>query len=154
MPEMRAAVFKLREAIDRNPLIHWMDPLARKLGLVELVHRVCNALEKDALAARAQAFCAFYDEHESDFRKLAEMLQDDASRYTLEKVLAYRKSYDMSVLKNVNVHPQYFQKNIFATVKDEVFVDGGAYLGDTIKSYLKNWGGGIQKNICLGTGCR
>ena len=100
---------------------------------------------------RYEEFTQYYDLHKQDFSKLFEMLEDDFSRHTLERVLAVWISRDTSQLKDVYVQPQYFQKDIFTPVNDEVFVDGGAYVGDTIDSFLKDFVGGyITKRYMLG----
>ena len=146
---------RIKFAMDHHPIIGWMDPLARKLGVVKFLHVVWDRLDKDANKASAEKFQAFYASHEQDIQRLSEMLEDDFSRYTLKKVLEFRKTFDRSVLKDVNIQPQYFQKDIFGPVKDEVFVDGGAYVGDTIESFMKFTGGGTKEymlgNLIAGT---
>ena len=86
--------------------------------------------------------------HETELGQLREMLADERSRYTLDKLLAFRRTSDRSLLKDIVIQPQYFQKDIFSPVEDEVFVDGGAYSGDTIESFIQSFaGGGIKGYI-------
>lgn len=40
------------------------------------------------------------------------------------------------------VSPQYFVQDILKPVENEVFVDGGAYIGDTILSFISEFGKG------------
>ena len=86
--------------------------------------------------------------HETELSQLREMLADERSRYTLDKLLAFRRTSDRSLLKDIEVQPQYFQKDIFGPVENEVFVDGGGYVGDTIESFIQSFaGGGIKGYI-------
>ena len=36
-------------------------------------------------------------------------------------------------------YPQYFRDDILERSEEEYFVDGGAYIGDTVKEFLKYW---------------
>ena len=142
---------RMKYAMDHHPVIGWMDPLARKLGVVKFLHVVWDVLDKNEHEAKAREFQAFYAAHEEELQRLTEMLEDYFSRYTLKKVLEFRKTYDRRVLRDVNVRPQYFQKDVFGPVEDEVFVDGGAYVGDTVKSFLRDFAGGYTKEYMLGS---
>lgn len=126
----------------------------RKLGIIHFLHILNEKITRGKTKEEGKKFQKFYEQHEREFKKLSEMLEDDFSRYTLEKVIEYRKTHKICVLKDIIVQPQYFQKDIFDFGKDEVFIDGGAYVGDTIQDFIKIWGGAIQSNLCLGAGCR
>ena len=144
---------RIKFFVDHYPSLQWIDALARKLKVDKIMNAVWDRQDKDEHVKRTAAFWAFYNQHEQEFRRVSEMLEDDFSRYTLEKVLQFRKTFDRSILKDVNVQPQYFQKDILSPAEDEVFVDGGAYVGDTVENFIKYFSGGvIQKNIFLGTG--
>lgn len=118
----------------------------RKLGIVHLLHILDGKINCRKNKEEGKKFQKFYEQHEKEFKKLSEMLEDDFSRYTLDKVVEYRKTHNIHVLKDIIVQPQYFQKDIFDLGKDEVFIDGGAYVGDTIQDFIKI-GGGQYKAI-------
>ena len=148
MSRIRKVFATIEFTLDHHVTTRWINVLARKLGFVRFLHSAWDVLDKDTHDALAKEFRAFYDSHEAEFDRLMEMLEDDRSRYTMEKVIAFRKSYNRNVLKDVEVHPTYFQKDILGPVKDEVFVDGGAYVGDTVKSFIKSFaGGGIRRSM-------
>lgn len=84
-----------------------------------------------------------YWNHYSD---VFQMLQDEESRHTFLSILIarilgikgyYKKCYNQK-------YPQYFDKDIFKPLKHEVFVDGGAFIGDTAIE--------INRSFCKG--CR
>ena len=146
---MKETTTKIKYALEHSSIFKGLVPVARKLGFVHFLHVMYEKTESQEIADEKEAFQRFYESHIEEFTKLKEILEDDFSRLTLEKVLEYRRTRKMSSLKGIITQPQYFQKDIFSPMKDEVFIDGGAYTGDTIESFIKNWGG-IQSNLCMG----
>lgn len=69
------------------------------------------------------------------------MLEDDFSKKTYKNVIKYRKTFNIAYLNEVIRLPQYFQNDIFKPEDHELFVDGGAYIGDTAEEFLKFYRG-------------
>ena len=89
---------------------------------------------------RAKAFRECYELHRTEFQKLYELLEDDFSRRTLRNVIKYRLTPRTSLLRDIVVSPQYFVPDIIGPLKEEVFIDGGAYTGDMIASLYRERG--------------
>ena len=138
---MTNVIKRTKYFIEHHYCLQRVVPIMRKLGIIHILHVLCEKTDRRKAIEEGRRFQEFYEKHEKEFEKLFGLLEDDFSRYTLAKVLEYRKTHKISVLKNVIVGSQYFQRNIFEPVKDEVFIDGGAYTGDTIQGYIKSWGG-------------
>jgi FkbM family methyltransferase len=62
---------------------------------------------------------------------------DDASRREYLAQLRWRLTMDFDCLPEPVSHPIYFPKDLCALGQDEVFVDCGAYDGDTIRLFLE-----------------
>jgi len=62
------------------------------------------------------------------------MFEDRFSKETYSAVLEFRKTYNLKSLKKYIVQPQYFPKDKIKLENNEVFVDGGANIGDTAKN--------------------
>ena len=92
-------------------------------------------------------FAKYYNSHKNSFEAVALILEDEFSRETLRTVIDYRLAPSREKLQAIVVSPMYFQKEILSPLKDEVFVDGGAYTGDTIKGLEKFGGGGDWKKV-------
>ncbi len=70
-------------------------------------------------------------------------LADTPSLKTLDGVLLHRLTWDLSLLDAVS-RPEkavYFEDDVMPLTPDEVFVDGGAYDGDTVRQFLAASGG-------------
>lgn len=132
--------------VNHCPPLRWVDRLGRKLGIVHFLH-VIKAKGDKTSEQRAKSFQRFYNEHQEEFRKVSEMLEDDFSRRTFEQVLEFRRTEDINALKGVVTEPEYFQKDIFSPIKGEVFVDGGAYVGDSVENFIRLFAGGIRKSM-------
>ena len=72
---------------------------------------------------------------------LKELLADDESKEVLDNVIKYRATKDLQFLFRIGNIEEYFVKNIIKLGENEVFVDAGAYTGDTIDGFIEACGG-------------
>ncbi len=61
---------------------------------------------------------------------------DEASRQEYLSQVRWRLRFDFENLSNPVGHPIYFPQDICPLIENEVFVDCGAYDGDTIELFL------------------
>ena len=78
-------------------------------------------------------------------KKLYNNLEDQRSKEVLFTILNARLNLDYSQLKEICEKNQYFSKGIIKINPGEVFIDGGAYIGDTIESLTGQYNGRISK---------
>jgi FkbM family methyltransferase len=69
--------------------------------------------------------------------ELCDSFDDDRSRDVLEQVLTHRLTGDSAYLETICENLQYFPEDIVKLKGNEIFVDGGAYDGDTIQAFLR-----------------
>lgn len=90
----------------------------------------------------------FIDDFKDDFVKnknqyenTYNLLADDKSKEIFEKITNFKISYDLTFMQGfTNDHEsQYFDKEIIPKIKNIRFVDGGGYVGDTLKEIIKNY---------------
>ncbi|MGL5675357.1 MAG: FkbM family methyltransferase [Cellulosilyticaceae bacterium] len=87
--------------------------------------------------------------HREDLEWVYKHLADVRSKRVFTNILYY---WLMSNFEKINqIHDktfeQYFDQDIIKCSKDEVFVDIGAYVGDTLVSYVQNFGKDCYKTI-------
>lgn len=76
--------------------------------------------------------------------RLYAMLGDAFSRKVLEGVIAYRLTADIAHVEAVCEPLQYFPEGVVKLSGKEVFIDGGAFDGDTIRTFLAACGGAFE----------
>lgn len=88
-------------------------------------------------------------QHLDDFVWLYQRLEDYRSKKTLYAVLSNWYRYDFTTTASTceNLFDPYFDLDLVTCTKDEVVVDLGAYTGDTVLSYLDNYGEDCYKKI-------
>ncbi|EFW29375.1 FkbM family methyltransferase [Selenomonas artemidis] len=86
-------------------------------------------------------YYAYYTENANELEKVYGLLEDERSRTVFRNLLNYKISRDVRLIEEINdlsLCDQYFDMSILRFGQDEVFVDLGAYTGDTVNSFIKN----------------
>jgi FkbM family methyltransferase len=113
----------------------------RALGSAKIAHVEGFVLSPHYLAGIDQAFL---DAHQPQLDALYAKLGDELSRKTLAGFISTIATGDDQYLFDVCQPAQYFQ-DVAAIGEREVFVDGGAYIGDTLEDYLRRVPAGFAK---------
>jgi FkbM family methyltransferase len=79
----------------------------------------------------------FYRRNEASIGRLCESFEDEKSRKSFEAYLNSQISKDRRFLLPYVETPQYFTVAPMCLRRDEVFVDCGAYDGDTLKDFIR-----------------
>jgi FkbM family methyltransferase len=83
------------------------------------------------------------------YLQLPGMLADDMSRRVLDAVIAFRLSLDPFVLRPIVEWDLYGPRNLLRYRDDEVYVDGGAYDGDSVRLFIERVGGRYQRVLAF-----
>lgn len=88
-------------------------------------------------------------EHREDFEWLYSRLSDWRSRVTLTNLLSYWLTSKHQKIAQIQDHTfhQYFDLDLVGCGENEVFVDIGAYIGDTMVDYVRTFGDTCYKRI-------
>lgn len=95
---------------------------------------------------------AYFHAHEAELQRAWGLLADDRSREVLEKLVNYRISRDLSYLDGLEEPNQYFPpKDEIPLLRGEedVFLDLGAYDGDSLRGFIQYAGGKYRKIIAV-----
>lgn len=85
-----------------------------------------------------------------ELEKVYDSLEDEVSKRNLLAMLKVHISGDAKHIIEVFEHSNNFYNNdIYNITKDEVFIDVGAYDGDTLRFFLKECGGKYSKVFCI-----
>ena len=83
------------------------------------------------------------------YRELGELVADDRSRVVLAAVIDYRLNADPAALAPIVEWELYGPDNLLGYGKDEVYVDAGAFDGDSIRLFIKRVNGEYSKVIAF-----
>lgn len=88
-------------------------------------------------------------EHIDDYIWLYEKLSDYRSKKLLLAILSNWYQFDINITQTAleKNYDQYYDLDLIRPTEDEVFVDVGAYTGDSIVSYINNYGVKKYKKI-------
>jgi FkbM family methyltransferase len=84
-------------------------------------------------------------ERKDAVRTCADLWADDESRREYLAQVRWRLDFDFAGLPDPVPGPMYFRDELFAPRDDEVFVDCGAYDGDTVCSFMEHIGWRFKK---------
>jgi FkbM family methyltransferase len=72
-----------------------------------------------------------------DAREGSKLWADDESHAVYESILEYRRTRSMAIYPRIRSgHAQYFPPGVVAFTPDDVILDGGAFDGDTLRSFV------------------
>ena len=126
----------------------------------EIIAKLCeNFNEEDIFSFECELYYHYIEsleeyrlylrENEESLAKFCDMLEDDFSKKTFENVLKGRISGQLKYFKEVYVDDQYFPDDIITLDKEDVFVDVGAYVGDTVEQIVDKCKGKYKKIYCF-----
>ncbi len=92
---------------------------------------------------------SYYLEEKAKITEAFSCLVDEESREQFYKHLKVRIGYSFDELPDASTDNQYFPNDILTLKYPEVFLDCGAYTGDSLNDYLKYAKVPFRKYICL-----
>lgn len=121
-----------------NVLLAFVDCSVNKIDKLEKHENVnkCYQIDfvgKSAAGRDGQMYDSFLSENQATLTKLREDLSDEASKNALDEFIRQRNTGVFN--KPYSRRPEYFDDEIISLSEDEVFVDCGAYDGDSILAF-------------------
>ena len=81
---------------------------------------------------------SWFQGHRKEILECLELWEDDQSRALYVELLAFRLTYDLQLLRNPDRKGQYFPADLPAFKEPVRFIDGGAYVGDTLPALFEH----------------
>lgn len=110
-----------------------LEPIIRRVGFWE--RNVKNKKNSKELSKRMLKSRKFYERNKKRITNLKSMLADEKSRMVWGGVIDYRTKGTPIKKGLYSEYDQYFVKDIIQIDENEVFVDCGAFIGDTIQAF-------------------
>ena len=119
------------------------------LGVNDLLTSIVYSQDRKVPTLSMQNAEKYFVKHQKDVEFIASLLSDDLSREVYFSAIKYRNTHNPKDAPVYSKHDQYFVKDIVSLSDNEVFVDCGAYDGDTMKEFIKVSGGKYQSIVCF-----
>jgi len=116
-----------------RPIYH----LVKMTGLHRLGHIIFDFWERAHPTETMKKDRMQFQKHEKELRDVYRILGDEKSKMVYKNVLMFRITKNRKYLRGMIEKEPYFVKDIIKPESGEVFVDCGAFDGDTLKDYLK-----------------
>lgn len=120
---------------------HAVLPISARLAALGIPHVSCDAFY---VARDFTAFAAIHDE----------MLADEHSRTVLRAVMATMLTGDRRHVMEVFEKDQYFALPPFCGIEKEIYVDAGAYVGDSLERFIWTHYGVFKRAVAFEPGAR
>ena len=91
----------------------------------------------------------YFAGHQSELDEIAGFFADGLSKEIYFSVINYRKTHNPKDVPFFSKNDQYFVRDIVPLTESEVFIDCGAYDGDTMKDFIKATKGMYQSIVCF-----
>ena len=81
--------------------------------------------------------CAFFKQNAEKVKLISEFFYDEESKITFNKMINFRQTGKKSDYISHGRQTQYFINDFFSYGKNEVYIDCGAFDGDSVENFLK-----------------
>lgn len=119
------------------------------LGANDLLTGILYAQDRKTPTPGMQNAKNYFKAHQKDLEAVAALFADDLSKEVYFDAIRYRQTHNPKDAPVYSKHDQYFVKDIVPLTAKEVFVDCGAYDGDTMKEFIKASHGHFQGIVCF-----
>ena len=96
-------------------------------------------------------YYAYYKSNEDKINRAYQLLHDEKSKRVFSNLLQYKINRDLSLIQEIKDDAilQYFDPDIMTFANEEIFLDLGAYNGDTVSAFISNVDKKYKKIIAL-----
>lgn len=138
---MRSQIYKFYHNLQQNEkfigLVSWLQEHYVTIIIGDVVNAPRNRKIRKNLEKYLKESRMFFEEHRERVKAVCDMLADEKSKIQYMAAIKFRTERRKIRHGEWSLTDQYFPKDIIKIRSDEVFVDGGAYNGDTIRKLLK-----------------
>lgn len=125
--------------------------LLRNTGISRSIRRriVYAMMDKGRYPGDAAASRAFFSENTARIDRICDWLSDDESKETFKQAIAFRMSLKREDLPRQRPEKEQYFDEVVDLSDGEVFVDCGAYIGDTVDTFLKRVHNRYRRIVCF-----
>lgn len=142
----------LRSIWHKLERIKILSPLTEAIRFTNFYLVIVDCVDRLRQVVPDSKTVGYFEENKERIDKITSKLADEKSRQVYKKMIRFRCTCRQKVLLGIVDKNEYFDKDIINFGNKEIFVDCGAYNGDSIRSFLrhlKKYGGKFKKIIAF-----
>ena len=114
-----------------------LDMLGVRIAIGRIRNYILNHKKQQNVTKEMRQSRKYFLEKKEQVKQIIKLLSDERSKDCYSRMVKFRCTYDHKVLPKNSYRSQYFGNTYFSYQDDEVFVDCGAFDGDTVKKLKK-----------------
>lgn len=121
----------------------------KALGVNDLFTRILYANDRKTPTKSMLYAEKYFSEHQKELDAVSSLFADELSREVFFAAIQYRKTRNPKDAPKFSKNDQYFVRDIVPLSGQEVFIDCGAFDGDTMKDFINATKGHYQSIVCF-----
>lgn len=117
-------------------ILTWLKEMGITRKINSLIIRSNDKNDRAKPNEKMKASEQFYKQNHERLQNVLDLLSDEKSKKVLGGVIQYRIHKTPISQELYSENDQYFVRELIHISPDEVFIDGGAYTGDTIQQFM------------------
>ena len=119
------------------------------LGVNDQLTKVLYKQDQKNPTKAMQYATKFFNAHQKEIESITNLLADQQSKEVYQAAIRYRQTHDWKDAPVYSKDNQYFVEDIVPITPQEVFVDCGAFDGDTMEEFCKVCNNQFRRIICF-----
>lgn len=133
---MDAKIWRIILLLQKSRVGNFIVSCLYNCGIIFIYNFFVYEKERKNPTLEMQASKNYFEYNKNRVDNVAEMMEDDVSKKIYKAAVKYRITHDRKDRPAYNRKNQYFPDDIVELTNEEVFVDCGAYNGDTINTFV------------------
>ncbi len=139
----------VQDHVRGNALGNGLVTVLKLLGINDFFTKIVYAQDRKTPTKSMLYAQKYYNAHKKETEDVTSFLADELSRQVYQAAIKYRHSHDPKDVPVYSKSDQYFVKDIISLTKEEVFIDCGAFDGDTMKAFIKASDNSYKSIVCF-----
>jgi len=121
----------------------------KALGINDFFTRILYANDRKNPTESMLEAERYFSSHQKELEQVAALFADDLSKEVYFAAIKFRKTHNLKDVPPYTLNNQYFLKELVTLSDKEVFIDCGAYDGDTVEDFVKASHGKYKSIVCF-----
>jgi len=121
----------------------------KKIGVNDWFTRILYAQDRKCPTPGMLYAKKYFDTHQKQLAEVESLLADELSKQVYRAAIVYRQTHHPKDVPFYSKNDQYFVKELVPLSEEEIFVDCGAFDGDTMQAFQKAVKNKYRRIICF-----